>query len=240
MSLMLQLYPQEFVNRFNKNFSVPSPKSIYNNFEKFNINRKYFLDDKIKTKVENRQTIYEEELNILLNQLKNENKVSRDYTLINLAKDCKIYFVKSTKEENYYANYRSKERAGVVISKIIEGVKKYLIVKGNLGEGKWSFPKGHLDHPEERLEIGASRELLEETGIVISSDFVATLPRRKISRCTYFYLDCNIHNTDISEDLNNYKTSDTYEVAAKEWKSLNEIKELLINYDMKKYFGLNK
>ncbi len=38
--------------------------------------------------------------------------------------------------------------------------------KGSHGAGTWSFPGGHLE-PHETVRLAASRELLEETGIVI-------------------------------------------------------------------------
>lgn len=240
---MLHLYPSETINTLANNSYI---KKVYTNiyedkneYIKISINRKRLLNDIILKKMFNKEVINEDELIDHIKTLIFNNKVNSEYTIHDLVKDCKIYYRKKP-INTFINNYRSKERAGVVISKTIDGVKKYLIVKGNLGEGKWSFPKGHLDHPDERLEIGASRELYEETGVLVYPEFISRLPKKKVSRCTYFYLDSDFHKLDISDDLSVYNTSDTYEVETKEWKSLDEIKDLLINYDMKKYFGLNK
>lgn len=42
------------------------------------------------------------------------------------------------------------------------------IKQGSLGQGKWQFPGGLLEHGESPIE-GAARELLEETGMTVVS-----------------------------------------------------------------------
>ena len=51
---------------------------------------------------------------------------------------------------------------GIIVFRRGKGSIKYLILKH--GKGHWSFPKGHADDGENKLET-AKRELKEETGI---------------------------------------------------------------------------
>ncbi len=65
---------------------------------------------------------------------------------------------------------RRSQRTRVVLSH----KDKILVVKGWLGDGKWSLPGGGLHRGEDAL-VGALRELKEETGISLTSDDLISL-----------------------------------------------------------------
>ena len=56
---------------------------------------------------------------------------------------------------------------------------KIALVRGTLS-GKWSFPKGHMEHTETAKEC-AFRELSEETSIILTNNHIS-LGYRKFSR----------------------------------------------------------
>jgi bifunctional NMN adenylyltransferase/nudix hydrolase len=58
---------------------------------------------------------------------------------------------------------------GVTVDSLVTCVGQVLLIEraGALGKGAWALPGGFLE-PDERLEHGAVRELLEETGLKIS------------------------------------------------------------------------
>ena len=62
----------------------------------------------------------------------------------------------------------------------ISSENRIALVKGAL-TGKWSFPKGHLENKETAQEC-AFRELLEETGIVLTNNHITLGPPKKFSR----------------------------------------------------------
>jgi 8-oxo-dGTP pyrophosphatase MutT (NUDIX family) len=63
--------------------------------------------------------------------------------------------------------------AGVIVFRRNKNKLEYLLIKH--GKGHWSFPKGHIDEGETRIQA-AVRELKEETGItdidLISKDIL--------------------------------------------------------------------
>jgi 8-oxo-dGTP pyrophosphatase MutT (NUDIX family) len=58
--------------------------------------------------------------------------------------------------------------------------ERIALVRGALS-GKWSFPKGHMENSETAISC-ASRELCEETGIVLESTQVIPMGYRKFSK----------------------------------------------------------
>lgn len=59
---------------------------------------------------------------------------------------------------------------------IVTGDDKILLVKDWLGDGSWSLPGGGL-HKGEAVNIGAARELMEETGLQVDPKELKLLGR---------------------------------------------------------------
>jgi 8-oxo-dGTP pyrophosphatase MutT (NUDIX family) len=62
-----------------------------------------------------------------------------------------------------------------------------LLVKNWIGNGSWDFPGGGI-HRGESLIQGVSRELYEETGILISAEAWEFITQLQIHQTTFAYL----------------------------------------------------
>ncbi len=98
-------------------------------------------------------------------------------------------------------DYRSKmkrNKSGVFFYDTIE--RKILLVQSR-GE-KWGPPKGTLEG-EETFEEGAIREVMEETGIVLTHDDIRSCEKYRIDRSLYYYLEVDsrkmsmVDNTEV-------------------------------------------
>ena len=75
----------------------------------------------------------------------------------------------------------SKQSAGILLfRKNKSGLEVFLVHPGgpfwkNKDEGVWSIPKGELNENEESLQA-AIREFFEETGVLVSGDFIPLNP----------------------------------------------------------------
>jgi 8-oxo-dGTP pyrophosphatase MutT (NUDIX family) len=117
-------------------------------------------------------------------------------------------------------------RSGIIFIKKNEYVEevKFLVVRGK-ESGIWSFPKGRKQE-DEIDEICAIREVFEETGIKIKN--LNDKAKFKVGRNTYFIIEVN--------DINEYKDfniTDTFEVDLVEWKTINELRNLDCNKDIR-------
>ena len=84
---------------------------------------------------------------------------------------------------------------GIIPLRKREGVWEIFLVQ--LHQGHWGFPKGHADFVEESPQQAASRELLEETGLVIRN-YISEIPlletytfifqKEKIKKTVYYFL----------------------------------------------------
>lgn len=109
----------------------------------------------------------------------------------------------------------------------LESVTEIIIVKGRLSR-IWSLPKGRINNSISESEYEcASREVFEETGINLSPDIIATLPRINIGKNIYF-----IHYVN-SNTLFNFSIRDLHEVCEVGWKSLASIRLLNCNKDIR-------
>ncbi len=63
---------------------------------------------------------------------------------------------------------RKEKSCGAIISRVTEGKRLVLLIKHRNG-GHWAFPKGHVEKGETEIET-ATREILEETGLVTKVD----------------------------------------------------------------------
>lgn len=89
----------------------------------------------------------------------------------------------------------------------------------------WSFPKGRMQSETESEEDCAIREVYEETGIKLKT--VEGLPRIVIGRNVYF-----IYHTT-KDQLSRFTIYDNYEVGEVSWKTIDELKQLQCNKDLR-------
>jgi len=117
-------------------------------------------------------------------------------------------------------------RSGIVFIKKHEYVEevKFLVVRGK-ESGIWSFPKGRKQE-DEIDEICAIREVFEETGIKIEN--LNDKTKFKVGRNTYFIIE-----VDNLDEYNEFNITDTFEVDLVEWKSVNELRKLDCNKDIR-------
>ena len=62
----------------------------------------------------------------------------------------------------------TEKSCGGIIFRTVNGIREYFILlnKKNDAKGHWGFPKGHTESEENEYET-ASREILEETGLLV-------------------------------------------------------------------------
>lgn len=110
-------------------------------------------------------------------------------------------------------------------TRIIVGSKdKVLLIRNWLGDGQWTLPGGGL-HNGEAPDVGASRELLEETGLAINpSNFHAigeVISGGFASSHELYFFETNLESTpDIKMQ---------WEVAEYHWQDINDINELRLD-----------
>ena len=120
---------------------------------------------------------------------------------------------------------------GIIFNKQLDSV--LIVLNKNSyfnGENKWGFPKGHRN-PKERILDCAKREIKEETGIL--------LPKLMFKRKIY------IHNTIyyiifLKQDYLDFKFDDKKEIFKVNWITLQDLKNLNYNRDIKKFLEKNK
>lgn len=84
-----------------------------------------------------------------------------------------------------------KKSAGILLYRILEGKPEVFLVHPggpfwvNKDKGAWSIPKGLFEEGEDPLEA-AKREFQEETGFVISGDFMELTPLKQPSGKTVY------------------------------------------------------
>ena len=119
---------------------------------------------------------------------------------------------------------------GIIFNSDLDSVlivlNKYSHLKG---ENKWGFPKGHRN-PGEKIFHCAKREIREETGL----DLPNYMFRKRI----------NIFNTIyyiifLQQDFQEFKISDTNEIAKVEWVKLNTLKKNNYNRDIRRFLQKN-
>jgi 8-oxo-dGTP pyrophosphatase MutT (NUDIX family) len=80
---------------------------------------------------------------------------------------------------------------GALVCRAVPGGIKILVLRHKLG-GHWSFPKGHVE-PGETERQTARREVLEETGLVVSlldnfRELVSYSPKPGVSKDVVYFL----------------------------------------------------
>lgn len=98
---------------------------------------------------------------------------------------------------------------------------KVLLVKGKKGEGKWSFPKGHIE-PQDISPINcALRELKEETGLTLKQSFFG-FKKFRAGQYYMYYMpkECQV------------TPNDSREVEEAKWVHLDDLKDLNKNVDV--------
>jgi 8-oxo-dGTP pyrophosphatase MutT (NUDIX family) len=134
------------------------------------------------------------------------------------------------KRKNTYENFKKNDnknvrRSGIVFIQPNDNTEKtkILVVKG-LSSGIWSLPKGRM-MPEESEEKCAIREVYEETGIIINT--LEDFPKCKIGKNTYYKYVC------YDEEFTVFNIQDKNEVECVEWKTMEELRELNCNKDLR-------
>lgn len=104
------------------------------------------------------------------------------------------------------------------------------LVKGATS-GKWSFPKGHMENTETAIGC-ASRELEEETGIVLDTTNVSSMGYRKFTKegGGYFVYNFNDEPTLIAKNNS--------EIAECGWFSEEEMRAMPCNKDINSFLSL--
>ncbi|MFO0920047.1 MAG: NUDIX hydrolase [Candidatus Saccharimonadales bacterium] len=115
---------------------------------------------------------------------------------------------------------RGSKRTRVIVS----SKDKVLLIRNWLGDGQWTLPGGGL-HDGEALNVGASRELLEETGVVVSPgsfyDIGKEMARGFASSHELYFFETNLESTpDIKMQ---------WEVAEYRWQDINDINGLRLD-----------
>jgi ADP-ribose pyrophosphatase YjhB (NUDIX family) len=102
--------------------------------------------------------------------------------------------------------------------------RSMLLIKSN--HGIWSHPKGSPNPSPKRIESRAqtaSRELREETGIIISRKAIKDLPSCRVGHGHMFILRTK------QSKWTNFKPKDAFEVKEVSWKTIDEIDQLDAN-----------
>jgi 8-oxo-dGTP pyrophosphatase MutT (NUDIX family) len=97
---------------------------------------------------------------------------------------------------------------------------RILLVKGRQGQ-LWSFPKGHREKYDKTSLACALRELKEETGIALKSDYIAS--KRYKAAEYYIY--------EVPEEFRTFP-QDTREIEAASWFSFEDMLDLKKNIDV--------
>ena len=131
-------------------------------------------------------------------------------------------------ETKTFGHKNQQQKAGVFI---YDSTKERILLvqsRGNL----WGCPKGTLN-PKESVARGASREVMEETGIYIDPKILFT-PLRPTDNSSYFYLEIPGGCKPV---VQRYKGNDANAVA---WISQSCLKRLVKNKDVKLTYHTRK
>lgn len=116
------------------------------------------------------------------------------------------------------------KECGVVL--INKNFDKILIIFQNESL-KWGFPKGHLDQKEKEQKLFfdcAKRELLEETGIMIST-------HKYKKKGTFVLKDKLFYIIQLSKDIIIRKPIDTREIGDIKWLPISNILKFMEHYN---------
>lgn len=166
---------------------------------------------------------YNLNINELNTNYKKHNIILPVKEISNTLIDCKKMY--QTKRSKIHT---STKRCGIImiddLTTDISDKNLWLLVVRGKGTNIWSFGKGKMNHNENEEEC-AIREFYEETGLHIQS--VTHLPRIVLGKNTYFIYRTSrlLYQTFYINDIN--------EVDDVAWKNINQLRQLLINKDVK-------
>ena len=122
-----------------------------------------------------------------------------------------------------YINNYIEKCGGIILNpqgdKVLCVMNKYTL---NGGEYKFGLPKGHLNNNESLAEC-AQREIFEETGLNFNLDEFKYFYKMRNVRMYIFKLD----------EYKQLKINDKSEIALLEWYTINELKQLTTNREIK-------
>ena len=113
---------------------------------------------------------------------------------------------------------------GGILHTIYEGVDYYALVQGR-HTGKWSFPKGHLQHGETGPEC-ALREIAEETGMD-EVDHAKSIGTLFLHYGTYYLYECSGFDPLLPRDQK--------EIVHAKWMTLEEMRGVSLNADVSQF-----
>jgi len=180
------------------------------------------LEDKMKF---SQTSIYSDILTSIKHMPFSEEKTETDVKQQS-GKRCGVIFVdtqiieRDVYDKRRETNWRTNPCTKVQIKRY-----SFITVKGKYS-GIWSLPKGRMtDQDKETEEQCAIREVYEEIGILLPS--VSHLPKIKIGRNVYFIYHVN------KKDFSNFEIHDNFEVEEVAWKTIEELKQLTCNKDLR-------
>ena len=113
---------------------------------------------------------------------------------------------------------------GGILHTVYEGVDYYALVQGR-HTGKWSFPKGHLQHGETGPEC-ALREIAEETGMD-EVDHARSIGTLFLHYGTYYLYECSGFDPLLPRDQK--------EIVHAKWMTLEEMRGVSLNADVSQF-----
>lgn len=113
---------------------------------------------------------------------------------------------------------------GGILHTIYEGVDYYALVQGR-HTGKWSFPKGHLQHGETGPEC-ALREIAEETGMD-DVDHAKSIGTFFLHYGTYYHYECAGFEPLLPRDQK--------EIVHAKWMTLEMMRDVSLNADVSQF-----
>lgn len=113
---------------------------------------------------------------------------------------------------------------GGILHTIYEGVDYYALVQGRY-TGKWSFPKGHLQHGETGPEC-ALREIAEETGMD-EVDHTQSIGTLFLHYGTYYLYECSGFDPLLPRDQK--------EIVHAKWMTLEMMRGVSLNADVSQF-----
>ena len=113
---------------------------------------------------------------------------------------------------------------GGILHTVYEGVDYYALVQGR-HTGKWSFPKGHLQHGETGPEC-ALREIAEETGMD-EVDHERSIGTLFLHYGTYYLYECSGFDPLLPRDQK--------EIIHAKWMTLEEMRGASLNADVSQF-----
>jgi len=113
---------------------------------------------------------------------------------------------------------------GGILHTVYEGVDYYALVQGR-HTGKWSFPKGHLQHGETGPEC-ALREIAEETGMD-DVDHAKSIGTFFLHYGTYYHYECAGFEPLLPRDQK--------EIVHAKWMTLEMMRNVSLNADVSQF-----